>query len=71
MGAEATIQDWIQFESFCSTWSVPFATLLAEWLRSVSAGSRFGLSCPTSEAFCFVRDYVHGMLSAAAGTRLS
>jgi hypothetical protein len=51
MGADATIQDWIAFERKCKAWSVPFATLFAEWLKERELGSKFCFLEGTEEQF--------------------
>jgi hypothetical protein len=60
MGADATVQEWIVFEKKCSTWSVGFEELLAEWLRVQSAGSRLPEFAGGKEQMAFVMRHMEG-----------
>jgi hypothetical protein len=60
MGVDATIKDWILWENKCSAWSMPFATLFAEWLSKREAGITFGEFAGGKEQIGFVKRHMEG-----------
>jgi hypothetical protein len=60
MGVDAMVNDWIEFEKQCSTWSVPFGVLLTEWLSKREAGVSFGEFGGGKEEDLFVMQHIQG-----------
>jgi hypothetical protein len=62
LGADATIQDWMNFEQECEARKAPFAPLFEAWLRSLSADCTIWRSASSQAEAAFVRRHLDSKL---------